>query len=107
MEISIKEEIEKIVSDLIQNYNPQLILLFGSYTKEAYSENSDIDLLLIKETKKRPIWRRIDARKAIDTFLPMDIIVYTPKEFNQLRRNNSPFIREILSQGKILYERQS
>lgn len=105
MKIYIKKEIEKIVSDLIRNYNPKLVVLFGSYAQDAYSENSDIDLLVIKETKKRPIWRRIAARKAIDTNMPMDIIVYTPSEFKQLRMNNSPFIKEILSQGKILYER--
>ena len=107
MNITTQHSINKIIDQIKQKYKPELIILFGSYARGNFTEGSDVDLLVVKNTRKRPIWRRVDVRKVIDVDVPMDIIVYTPSEFNMLKENNSAFIRDILSHGKILYEKKS
>ena len=106
MENSLTIYLDEIVSNLKKNYAPEKIILFGSYGSGTYSENSDIDLLIIKETDKHPIWRRVEARKASKVKIPMDIIVYTPSEIKKLLKDNSFFILDVLKEGKVLYERR-
>ncbi len=100
-------KIKSIVEKLINFYKPDLILLFGSAANEIISEDSDVDLLIVKETEKHPIWRRVEVRKIIKADLPMDIIVLTPDEFQELKQSGSMFIKDILKNGKILYEKES
>ncbi len=104
---SFDYKIKSIVEKLIKFYKPDLILLFGSAANETISEDSDVDLLIVKETKKHPIWRRVEVRKIIKADLPMDIIVLTPDEFQKLKQSGSMFIKDILKNGKILYEIES
>ncbi|RMF57668.1 MAG: nucleotidyltransferase domain-containing protein [Calditrichaeota bacterium] len=101
-----REELERIVSRLVENYQPDLIVLFGSFAREEYSPESDLDLLIVKETDKRPLWRRVEVRKLIKTSLPVDIIVYTPQEFLALQQAQSQFLQSVLREGQILYERK-
>ncbi len=98
--------LDEIVSNLKTNYAPEKIILFGSYSDGTYTKDSDIDLLLIKKTDKHPIWRRVEARKASKARIPMDILVYTPAEFEQLLNDKSFFILDVMRNGKILYERR-
>ncbi len=106
MKTPIQKEINKIVNQLRQNYKPDLILLFGSHARDSSHLDSDIDLLLVKNTRRRPIWRRVDALKIIESEYPVDVVIYTPKEFAMLKKRGSGFIRDVLSHGKVLYEKQ-
>ena len=98
--------ISSFVDKLKQSYKPDLIILFGSRARGDFSGDSDIDLLIVKDTRKRPLWRRVDVRKILSTEMAMDIIVYTPREFKQLKESGSPFLRQILEEGKVIYERK-
>jgi len=106
MEKSLNIYLDDIVSNLKANYAPEKIILFGSYSDGTYTKDSDIDLILIKETDKHPIWRRVEARKASGVKIPMDILVYTPNEIKQLLKDKSFFILDVMKKGKILYERR-
>ena len=52
-----QEMIQDIVQRIVAGYSPQKIILFGSYAYGEPDEDSDIDLLTIKDTNKRPIER--------------------------------------------------
>ncbi len=105
MKTPIQKEINKIVNQLKKNYKPDLILLFGSHARGTTRFDSDIDLLLVKNTRRRPIWRRVDALKIIESEYPVDVVIYTPQEFAMLKKRGSGFIRDVLSHGKVLYEK--
>ncbi len=102
-----RDELSRIVSRLIDSYQPELIVLFGSFARNDYSVESDIDLLIVKDTDKRPIWRRVEVRKLIKTSMPVDIIVYTPQELLNLKKAKSHFLESVLQEGQILYEKKS
>lgn len=102
----IESKISGIVSKIVKFYKPELIILFGSFANNNYTKDSDLDLLVVKNTRKHPLWRRVEVRKIIQTDIPVDIVVFTPSEFARLRKSGSAFIEEILKEGKILYQRE-
>lgn len=102
----MRRELQRILEILISRYQPEKIILFGSLATGEITEESDLDLLIIKETTRRPIERVME----IDALLghpriALDVLVYTPKEIEYLQREGSQFIEDILSSGLVLYEK--
>ena len=102
----LTRELQKIVSFLIENYRPEKIILFGSLASGEVKEESDIDLLLIKNSDKRPLERAMEVMELLGyPRVALDIFVYTPEEIEYLRKEGSHFIEDILERGKVLYEK--
>jgi len=102
--IKKKAKVESVIRQLEKNYKPEFILIFGSYSKGNVHKDSDLDLIIVKETNKRPLWRRVEARKSFETDLPVDIIVYSPNEFAELK-TKSLFLKKVLKEGKVVFNR--
>ncbi|HAW50442.1 TPA: hypothetical protein DCX16_05805 [bacterium] len=103
--ILLEKELKRIVQNIKLNYNPNKIILFGSLADGKPSRESDIDLIVIKETKENP-WKRIEKVDCfIDHSIPVELLVYTPEEIEERIRMNDFFVKEILEKGKVLYER--
>lgn len=100
-----KQTIEDITQRIAENFNPLKIILFGSYGWGIPRADSDVDLFIIKETSVRRIDRARAVRKIIFGLeAPIDILVYTPEEIKRRLVFEDPFISEILTKGKTLYE---
>jgi predicted nucleotidyltransferase len=95
--------IERIVSEL----KPEKIILFGSYAYGNPTPDSDVDLLVIMKTRAREIDRYVAVSNLLyPRQFPVDILVKTPKEVEAVsRKKGNFFMREILSKGKVIYER--
>lgn len=101
-----EEEINGVVEKIIKGYNPDKIILFGSYSAGNPNENSDIDIFVVKDTDKPRPERAIELRKMLyGTKLPIDLIVYNQKEIDETRKNKYSFVNEVLETGKVMYER--
>ena len=95
----------EIVDDL-KKYGPEKIILFGSAGREDTDEYSDIDLIVIKETRKSFVERLAEVITYVRPSLcPIDILVYTKDEFEEMKRDLNPFLEEILKDGKVIYEK--
>jgi len=105
----VKKIIFQIVEDIKNKYNPERIILYGSFAYGAPDENSDIDLLIIKETSERPLDRRVRVRRMVDirdsSYPAFSPIVLTPEEIKQRLEIGDQFIQEILTRGEVLYAR--
>ncbi|HAQ19430.1 MAG TPA: nucleotidyltransferase domain-containing protein [Prolixibacteraceae bacterium] len=89
---------------IASGYNPEKIILFGSYATGNPDENSDLDLFIIKETNLPRPERTIQVRKMLfGAKIPIDLIVYTPKEIEESKENKFSFVHEVLNTGKTLY----
>src|SRR2546425_5595878 len=100
--------LEDATEKLIRDYSPERIILFGSHGMEEQTADSDIDLLIIKKTPKRPVDRRIEVERLLSPrSLPLDLTVYTPDEVRELFSVGSPFIEEVLETGRLLYMRKA
>lgn len=97
--------LENIVRKIVETFQPERIILFGSYAYGTPARDSDLDLLVIMDTKARPAERsaRI-ARVCRPRYLSMDILVRTPGEVAERLKGFDPFLEEILTRGKVLYE---
>lgn len=103
--VLLEEELSRIVTILIEKYQPEKIILFGSLAEGRIHEWSDIDLFIVKETDKRPIDRVLEVARVVQPRVGIDLFVYTPSEVKTLLEENVSFVRDILQTGKVLYEK--
>lgn len=101
------QEINDIVQRIADKFNPDKIILFGSYAAGNSDDDSDIDLLIIKDSDLPRYRRSFDIQKyLIGSMIPMDILVYTTSEFEQEKKDKYSFISTAIKYSKILYERK-
>ncbi len=96
-------ELSRILEILVRDVDPQAVLVFGSMASGDVREFSDIDLLVVRETDKRWFDRIKEVLLLVRPRLALDIMVLTPKEWEQ-RKGEDPFFREeVLRRGRVLY----
>lgn len=95
-----------MVEKIKREYQPEKIILFGSYAWGKPTKHSDIDLFIIKDTTARGIDRAVEVRKILDeenAMFPLDVLVYTPNEMKRRLEIGDDFVKDIIDKGKILY----
>lgn len=103
---ALQAELKRILPIIIEKYQPEKIILFGSLATGDVHEWSDIDLAIIKETKLNYFERLLEFKKLFHSKLATEVFIYHPQEFSDLVCKNHYFIvEEILGKGKIIYER--
>ena len=101
-----REEITNILGRLVAEYGPQQVILFGSYAYGNPRSDSDIDLLIIKDTPERFIDRWVTVRHILSDAqrsLPLDTLILTPQEVAHRLAVGDQFVAEILERGEVLY----
>jgi predicted nucleotidyltransferase len=99
---SLRPAIQKIVDEL----QPEKIVLFGSYAYGTPNPHSDVDLLVVMKTRATPKERSWKvSRLLLPRPFPVDILVKTPREIETALKSGDFFLKEILTRGKVLYER--
>lgn len=96
-------DIRAAAAQIAAKFQPQRIILFGSYAYGTPSRHSDVDLLVLIKGK-RVHDRALRIREAIDFSFPVDLLVRSPDEFSRRVRWGDQFLREIQEKGKVLYE---
>lgn len=100
------EKIADIVAKIVFGYNPDRIILFGSYASGKPTEDSDLDLMVIKASELPRPQRTVQVRKMLyGAMIPIDLIVFTPDEIAEFEESKFSFVYEVLKTGKTLYER--
>lgn len=103
-----KKEIHRIRNRIVNKYNPEKIILFGSCANGKIRRDSDADMLIVKKSRMPGFRRTQKVYKLLSGLrykIPLDIIVYTPTEFKNRLQIGDSFIRGICEQGKTLYAR--
>lgn len=106
MKTQIQEQLEEVTQRIVQEFNPQRIIVFGSHAYGRPTHDSDVDLLIVMESDERPATRAMRVSKLLRPRpFPMDILVRTPEEIQRRLELGDYFIQEIMERGKVLYER--
>lgn len=99
----IQPWLDEATERLRAEFDPEKIILFGSWACGAATRRSDIDLFMIWQCDIHPLDRigkvlslLVDSPRAVDA------IVYTPEELSRCKHR--PFIAQLLREGKVLYE---
>lgn len=98
------EAIQAVVDYIAQTFDPERIILFGSYAYGEPKPWSDVDLLVVIQTEN-PKQMQLDINLSFRDPFGLDILVRTPQEIEHRIPLGDYFLRDIVSKGKVLYER--
>ncbi len=102
------ELINYIIEKIVQEIKPEKIILFGSYAKGNFNQDSDLDLFIIKESEEssRIVRRKVEALLWGRRF-PVDLLVRKPEEVEwNFRAKNPLYLHHIFKDGKVVYEKK-
>jgi len=104
-----QDQIQEIQELIIKEYQPEKIILFGSYARGTAKESSDLDLLIVADTEKeKPRWKRgLKIRILLSEYsFSRDLLFYTKEEIFYWINTPMSFVHTIYKEGKILYEQK-
>jgi uncharacterized protein len=102
-----RQALERMLAKLVNEYRPKKVVLFGSHAYGTPHPDSDIDLLIVKETPERFLDRWVTVQGTLTgthRFIPVETLVLTPRELERRLAGGDQFIAEILENGRVLYE---
>lgn len=106
------KKVSKIISEVVDKitaeYQPETIILYGSYAYGKPTKDSDIDLFIIKDTVKNRIDRYVEVKRLIydpQRRISISPLVYTRQEVEERLGLGDDFVEEILNKGEVLYAR--
>jgi predicted nucleotidyltransferase len=98
------KDIQALADSIAEQFNPERIILFGSYAAGTAGPDSDVDLLVVLPFEGKT-WKMASAiRSRTRPSFPMDLLVRTPQQLRQRLIMNDVFLRDITQKGKMLYE---
>jgi predicted nucleotidyltransferase len=107
MRAELPEQVQDAVETIRDGYDPEQIIVFGSHARGTARQGSDLDVLVIKETDARWTDRvRAVSRLLTPRRLAMDIIVKTPAEVEEALWERELFMRRVMEEGVVAYERE-
>jgi len=101
----LQDELDRYLDLLIEYVAPDKVILFGSFAQDEVRAWSDIDLIVVTDTAARFLDRSKEMLQLLQPRVGLDVLVYTPEEFQRLCRERPFFREEILEKGKVVYER--
>jgi predicted nucleotidyltransferase len=104
LDISTAEQITQLCEQIVRAFHPQKVILFGSYAYGQPSLDSDVDLLVVMSFEGSSREQAAKIRSRIDTPVALDLLVRTPGQISERLAMGDFFMREIIEQGKVLYE---
>lgn len=97
-------EIKRMTKVIVTQFKPEKIILFGSHAWGEPDKESDIDFLIIKETKNRRKTRMGMDESLYPRDIPLDLLLYTPKQIE--KKKYDFFIHHLTTKGRVLYEKK-
>ena len=96
--------IRRLAREIADRFGPERIILFGSYASGRPTPESDVDLLVVMSARNE-IDQSLRIEETLDLPFAVDVIVRTPKNFAWRLREGDWFLREVVEQGEVLYEK--
>lgn len=95
--------LERTTALLERKPDARRVILFGSYARGRRDLFTDLDLLVVMDSKEDFLARAVSLRREIGSPVDMDLLVYTPQEFERMRQRG--FVRFAVETGKVLLAR--
>ena len=99
------KDIQATCDDIVREFSPLKVILFGSYANGTPTEDSDVDLLVVMPIPESQTRRQaVEIRRRIPRRFRMDVVVRSPEELVYRVSHNDWFLREVTQEGQVLYE---
>ncbi len=96
--------IRRYARQVAERFQPDKIILFGSYAYGKPNADSDVDILVIMPARNE-FDQAFKIRCEVPTQFPMDLIVLKPRNVKWRLDERESFLTEIMTKGKLLYEK--
>jgi uncharacterized protein len=96
--------IRRFAKRIASRFDPDKIILFGSYAYGHPHEGSDVDLLVVMPAYDETN-QAIRITNALEAPFSLDLIVRTPEALKRDWQDGDWFLREVLAKGKIIHEK--
>ena len=96
--------IRRYARQVAERFDPDQIILFGSHAYGALNADGDVDLLVVMPTRN-PMDQTLTIRLAISAPFTLNLLVRTPESLKWRLGAGDCFLREIVSRGRVLYEK--
>ncbi len=93
--------IEQVVEQIVEKFHPQKVILFGSHAYGKPHSESDVDLLVVMETKLTGVQQAVKILRAINLNFGVDLVVYTPQRLYQRLQWGDSFLQEVITKGQV------
>jgi uncharacterized protein len=95
-------EILEPVDEIARQFQPQRVILFGSYAYGTPADNSDVDLLAVMPCDTQEYRKATEISLAVGHRFPMDLLVRSPEILRQRLKWNDWFLKEVVEKGIVL-----
>ena len=97
-------QVRELGERIARQFQPERIILFGSYAYGTPTESSDVDLLVVMTHDGRGAGQAVKILNAVSPPFAVDLLVRTPAEMEQRLAWNDFFLHEIVDKGTVLYD---
>ena len=98
------DQIRQFSDQIAHRFHPDRVILFGSYAHGEATEDSDVDLLVIGPYNGKRVDRSVEIRLKLRPPFPVDLLIRTAEAVGKRIQMGDDFMREIVEEGKVLYE---
>lgn len=98
------EQISDFSRAIAEKFQPEKIILFGSYAYGNPNQDSDVDLLVVLPFEGESAQKAIEIRQVLRAPFPLDLLVRTPQKIQERLKMGDFFIQDIVHKGLIVYE---
>ena len=100
-----RNQIQATCDDIVREFAPLKVILFGSHADGAPRDDSDVDLLVVMDVpESQTRSKAVEIRQRIPHRLRLDLLVRSPGEIAYRVAHNDWFLREVIERGQVLYE---
>jgi predicted nucleotidyltransferase len=100
-----EERMRDLTERIVRHFQPERVILFGSYAYGEPGPDSDVDLLVVLPFEGKGFYKSLEILNRVDWRLPLDLLACRPEDAARRYAEGDPLLREALDQGKVLYER--
>jgi len=100
-------EIQGVADRIVQEFDPEKVILFGSYASGTPGPDSDVDMLVLLPFEEKPFWKSVEILNHVDPQFSLDLIARNPSDAARRYAQGDPLIRDAIDCGKVLYERRN
>jgi predicted nucleotidyltransferase len=101
------KDIQELADRIAREFDPERIILFGSYARGNPTPDSDVDLLVMLDFEGKGFWKSLEILNRVDPRFLADVLARRPDDTARRYADGDPLVRDALDHGKVLYERNN
>ncbi len=96
--------IKELCGQIVRQFHPVQVILFGSYGYGQPTADSDVDLLVVLSFEGKSAKKSWEILRQTNPSFPVDLLIRTPEQIQNRLKLDDGFMREIIENGQVLYE---